>query len=86
MGPRTGDPPRSISPGGVPQKGVNKANKDVFPKFSVKFRGLKLRFLAFSGGPGGFREVQEAGRNHLYLSWYLLVPGGVHKIQTLIRD
>ena len=31
--------------------------------------------LAFPQGPGGFRELREAGRNHLHLSWYLLVPG-----------
>ncbi len=43
----------------------------MFPIFSVKFRVLKLRFLAFSQGPGGFRELREAGRNHFHLSWYL---------------
>ena len=42
--------------------------------FSVNFRVLKLRFLAFPEGPGGFREVREADRNHFHLSWYLLVP------------
>ena len=52
-----------------PKKGVNKANKDFCPNFSVKNRVLKLRFLAFSGGPGGFRELREAGRNHFHLSW-----------------
>ena len=47
------------------------------PKFSclmfvsLKNRVLKLRFLAFPGGPGGFRELREAGRNHFHLSWYL---------------
>ena len=41
----------------------------------MKFRVQKLRFLAFSRGPGGFRELREAGRNHFHLSWYLLVPG-----------
>ena len=66
---------RSISPGGVPQKGVNKANKDFFPNLSENVRVLKLRFSAFVEGPGGFREVREAGRNHFQLSWYLLVPG-----------
>ena len=66
---------RSISPGGVPKKGVNKANKDFFPEFVLKNRVLKPRFLAFVEGPGGFREVREAGRNHFHLSWYLLVPG-----------
>ena len=56
-------------PGGGPKKGVNKANKDFFANFSVKFRVLKLRFLAFYQGPGGFRELREAGRNHFHLSW-----------------
>ena len=45
------------------------------PNLSVKNRVLKLRFLAFPGGPGGFRELREAGRNRFHLSWYLLVPG-----------
>ena len=31
--------------------------------------------FSFSGGPGGFGELREAGRNHFHLSWYLLVPG-----------
>ena len=43
--------------------------------FLKKIRGLKLRFLAFPEGPGGFRELREAYRNHFHLSWYLLVPG-----------
>ena len=43
--------------------------------FSEFVRDLKLRFLAFTEGPGGFRELREAGRNHFHLSWYLLVPG-----------
>ena len=42
---------------------------------SVKCRVLYNRFLAFSRGPGGFRELREAGRIHFHLSWYLLVPG-----------
>ena len=58
-------------PGGVPPKGINKANKEFFPIFSLKIRVLKLRFLAFPEGRGGFREVREAGRNHFRLSWYL---------------
>ena len=65
---------RSISSGG-PQKGINKANKDFFQNFSLNFRALKLMFLTFSEGPGRFRELREAGRNHFHLSWYLLVPG-----------
>ena len=60
---------------GVPKKGVNKANKEIFPIFSRKFRGFKLRFLALSEGPGGFRELREDGRNHVHLFWYILVPG-----------
>ena len=52
-------------------KGINKDNKDFFPNFYIKFRILKLRLLAFSRGPGGFRELREAGRNHFHLSWYL---------------
>ena len=27
--------------------------------------------MAFSRGPGGFRELREAGRIHFHLSWYL---------------
>ena len=54
---------------GVPQKGTNKEYKDFLPSFSLKNRVLKLRFLAFSEGPGGFRELPEAGRNHFHLSW-----------------
>ena len=54
--------------GGVPKKGVNRANKDLFPICYLKFRDRNLRFLAFSGGPGGFRELREAGRNHFHLS------------------
>ena len=37
--------------GGSPKKGVNKANKEIFPIFSLKNRVLKLRFLAFPEGP-----------------------------------
>ena len=40
-----------------------------------KNRLQKLWFLAFPGGPGGFRELREAGRNHFHLSWYLFEPG-----------
>ena len=54
---------------------MNKANKDFFQIFFVKFRVLKLRFLAFPEGPGGFRELREAHRNHFHLSWYLSVAG-----------
>ena len=36
---------------------------------------LYNRFLAFYGGPEGFRELREAGRKQFHLSWYLFVPG-----------
>ena len=61
----------SKPPGGVPKKGVNKANKDFFPICSIKNRVQKQRFLAFSQGPGGFRELREAYRKNFHLSWYL---------------
>ena len=48
----------------------------IFLNFSEKKnRVLYNRFWAFPGGPGGFRELREAYRNHFHLSWYLLVPG-----------
>ena len=50
---------------------------------SENVRVLKLRFLAFPGGPGGFRELREASRNHFHLSWYLLVPGITNYSQKL---
>ena len=65
----------SISPGGSPKKGVNKEYTVFSPNFSLELRGLKLRLLAFPEGPGGFRELRGAGRNHFHLSWYLVVPG-----------
>ena len=68
LGP-SGPSPR----GGSPQKGLIRLIRIFSPNFSLTFRGLKLRFLVFSGGPGGFREVREAGRNHFHLSWYLSV-------------
>ena len=60
--------------GDPPKKGINKEYQDLFPNFSVKFPVLKLRFLAFPGSPGGFRELREAYRKHFHLSWYLEVP------------
>ena len=59
--------------GGPPKKGLIRLIRIFFPNFSLKFRVLKLRFLAFVEGPGGFRELREAGRNHFHLSWYLSV-------------
>ena len=61
--------------GGVPKKGLIRLIRIFPPNFSEKNRVLKLRFGAFSEGPGGFRELREAGRNHFHLSWYLSVPG-----------
>ena len=58
-------------------KGINTANKEKIPNVSLKVRVLKLRFLADPEGPGGFREVWEAGRKHFHLSWYLIVPAEV---------
>ena len=55
------------------KKAINKEYKDLFPNLSVNVQALKLRFLAFTEGPGGFREVRGAGRNHFHLSWYLIV-------------
>ena len=51
-------------PGGSPKKRVNRANNEISPICSLKIRVLIRRFLAFSEGPGGFRELL----------------GGVHKI------
>ena len=39
--------------------------------YFIKIRVLYNRFLSFSKGSGGFRELREAGRNHFHLSWYL---------------
>ena len=57
-------------------KGFTKGHFTNFrPNSSDRFRALKLTFFAFPVGPEGFRELREAGRNHVHLSWYLLVPG-----------
>ena len=55
----------------LPQKRVNTQYEDLFPKCSVKYPVLNLRLLVLPKGPGGFRELREAGRNHFHLSWYL---------------
>ena len=52
---------------------MNKEIKGLVSDFYIKVRVLKLRFLAFSRGSGGFRELREAGRKHFHLSWYLSV-------------
>ena len=55
-----------------PFKGINKEYKGVvLPMFHIKCRVLKLRFLTFSRGPGGFRELREASRSNFQPSWYL---------------
>ena len=56
-------------------KRINKECKDSFRILSQRIWVLKLRFLAFPGGPRGFRELREAYRNHFRLCWYLIVPG-----------
>ena len=64
-------PPELVHlPRGGHKKGINKEYMDFSPNFSLEFRVLKLRFLAFSEGPGRFREVREASRNYLHLPWY----------------
>ena len=76
----------SISRGGPPPKGINKEYNKFFLSLSEQFRVRKLMFLAFPGGPGGFRELREAYRNHFHLSWYLLVPGTFkHMIASIVR-
>ena len=37
----------------------------------MKIRVLKCRFLPVTRGPGGFRELREACRNHFQLFWNL---------------
>ena len=61
--------------GGPPKKELIRNIRNFSPIFSLKIRVLKRWCLAFSGGPGGFRELRGAGRNHFHLSWYVLVPG-----------
>ena len=46
-------------------------NKAVCRLCSLKFRVVKHRCLPFSRGPGQFRELWEARRNHFHLSSYL---------------
>ena len=60
-------------------KGTHKENDGMFLIFHMGNRVLKLRFSAFSRGPGGFRELREAGRKHFtypdtyQCSWSLVV-------------
>ena len=69
-------PPRPLSPprgGGAQDTDFNKGfTKGMFTKFLPTFSGkckvLNLSCLVFPGGPEGFRELREAGRNHFHLS------------------
>ena len=65
---------------------MNNEYKDFLLNLSVQIRILYDTFLAFPRGPGGFRELREAGRKLFHLSWYLLVPGVTSKIHIIIRD
>ena len=58
-----------------PFRAPNKTLIRTFLIFSPNFRVLKLRFLFFPGGSGGFRKLRGPGRNHFHLSWYLQVHG-----------
>ena len=60
---------------GPPKKGINKKYKVVFMICFEKKTGSMKQVFGFPSGPGGFMELREAGRNHLHLSWYLIVPG-----------
>jgi hypothetical protein len=65
-------PSNEISPLLIrPFKGIKKGIHISFSVIYIKTRVQKLRFVAFSRGPGGFRELREAGGNHFHLSWYL---------------
>ena len=58
----------------------------IFSEFVCKNLGSKTQVFGFSQGPGGFRELREAGRNHFHLSWYLLVPGVTSYGQKTIKE
>ena len=62
---------RKNSPLIRPFKGINKEINRIFRISYIEIRVVELRFLAFSRGYGGFRELREAGRKHFHLSWYL---------------
>ena len=57
-----------------PNRATKRINKEI-NKYSfivcINLWLLYNRFLAFPPGPGGFRELREAYRNHFHLSWYL---------------
>ena len=56
-----------------PSRTLGKRQKPLIhnPNFYITCLVLKYRCLAFSQGPGGFRELREAYRNHFHRSWYL---------------
>jgi len=57
----------------MPFKGINEEFNGEISDFYIKCRVQKLRVFAFSRGPGGFRELREAGRNNFHPFWYLQV-------------
>ena len=76
-GVRRGAPPKGNTGGerkkSPPQVGPPKRINKETTIFCIKPWVLKLRLLAFPGGPEEFREVRGAGRSRFHLSWYLLV-------------
>ena len=48
-----------------------------------KKSGSIKQVFGFFRGPGGFRELREAYRNHFHLSWYLRVPRITSMAQNL---
>ena len=51
-------------------KRIYKEDKGLFLIWFVKHRVIKHWWLAFSGGPEGFRELRGACWSHFHLSWY----------------
>ena len=49
-------------------EGIGKDHKGMVLTLYIEQRVLKHKCLAFSRGPGGFRELQEAGTIHANLS------------------
>ena len=53
------------------KEAFNKGKRGFVSDVSISNRAVKHRCLIFSQGPGGFRELWEARRNHFHPSWYL---------------
>ena len=53
------------------RRNIHRIEGFAFSMFSISVRVLKYTFLAFPRGPGGFRKLREACKNHFHLSWYL---------------